>query len=344
MSALGRLFKAGVVGLLVIPTSGALMAFCQNASSSASRQTDALPAAGESRFISIEGLRLQYVDWGGRGETLIFIPGGCDTAFVFGDVASRLAQHFRVLGLTARGCGASDRPQGGYDMSHQIGDILGFMDELGIQRCTLIGHSSGGGKITQFAHRYPERVNRLVYLDTVYGYIAPGLEEKINEQIERTLGGHPMDSVENWKRSGKIWELGAHSAALDRDFAENFVVGEDGRIKERYDTPPTWRTEVDPDMNAGLYTDTHISHPALMIFAMDTDEDRVRQFPQKDRRDLEPLARQTEERRRDEIKKFQSNGSNVRVVELRHAAHYCFVQRPATVSHIIARFLARPIS
>jgi len=121
--------------------------------------------------------RLQYGNWGGSGEPLVFIPGGSDTAFVFGDVADSLAERFRVVGLTARGCGASDRPVNGYDMDHQVGGFRGFIDALDIERATLIGHSRGGGKITQFARRYPDRVYRLVYLDTVFRYVAPGLEE-----------------------------------------------------------------------------------------------------------------------------------------------------------------------
>src|SRR5258708_5988639 len=153
-----------------------------------------------------------------------------------------------------------------------------------------------------------------------------------------------MDSRENWIKSGKIWEPGAQSAAMDRDFDANFSVEPDGRIKARYETPSAWNTEVTRDMVAGLYTDTHISQPALMIFAMDTDHDRIRPFPEKARRDLSPLVRLTDEHRRDEIKKFQSNGSNVHVVELRHTSHYCFVQRPATVVHIITSFLASPVS
>ena len=231
MSTRGSLCKAGIAALLVILAGGAVMSFCQNARSASFRQSNSQPGDGESHFVSIGGVRLQYVDWGGRGEPLIFVPGGCDTAFVFADIASRLAQHFRVLGLTARGCGASARPAEGYDMPHQIDDIAGFMDALNIQRCTLIGHSSGGGKITQFAQRYPERVNRLVYLDTVFGYIAPGLEEGIDARIEAVLGGHAMDSLENWRKSAKIWEPGAQSAAMDRDFAESYSVGPDGKIK-----------------------------------------------------------------------------------------------------------------
>jgi len=95
-------------------------------------------------------------------------------------------------------------------------------------------------------------------------------------------------------------------------------------------------------MQAGLYTDTHITQPALMIFAMDTDQDRAAQFPEPARRDLEPLVRLTDEHRREEIERFRSNGANVRIVELRHAAHYCFVQRPAEIAQLITAFLANP--
>lgn len=198
----------------------------------------------------------------------------------------------------------------------------------------------GGGKITQFANRHPERVNRLIYLDTIYGYVAPGLEEGLNAGVEQMLGGgHPMDSLKNWRENGRVWEPGAHSAAMDRDFEESFTVEPDGKIKERYETPAAWRKDVDRDVQAGLYTDTRVKKPALMIFAMDTDEDRAQQLPKSLRGNLEPLIRLTKEHRQDEIRKFQSNGKNVHILELRHTTHYCFVQRPAAVSSAITSFL-----
>jgi pimeloyl-ACP methyl ester carboxylesterase len=218
-----------------------------------------LEAGVESRVAPVGGLHLHYADWGGSGEPLIFIPGGCDTAFVFGDVATRLAKRFKVVGLTARGCGASDRPESGYDMAHQVADIAGFMDYLKVDRATLIGHSSGGGKITQFAHRYPERVRRLIYLDTVFQYVAPGLEETIDREIGKAVLA--ADSADTRKRKARMWELGAWSAALLRNVEETFAL----------DEPANWRAEIHRDMESALYFDTRIAHAALMIFAMDTD-------------------------------------------------------------------------
>ncbi len=79
-----------------------------------------------------------------------------------------------------------------------------------------------------------------------------------------------------------------------------------------------------------------------MIFAMDTDDDRVSRSPKSARNELEPLAHLTEQRRREEIAEFRRNSANVQIVELRHTSHYCFAQRPETVSRLIASFLLKP--
>ena len=96
-------------------------------------------------------------------------------------------------------------------------------------------------------------------------------------------------------------------------------------------------------MESGLYFDTRITRPALMIFAMDTDRNRVRQFNRQAQRDLAPLIKSTEEHRREEIRELRSNGDQVRVVEMRHTAHYCFVQRSAKVSRLIISFLTAAV-
>lgn len=287
-------------------------------------------------------VRLHYVDWGGSGSALIFVPGGCDTAFVFGDVAERLAARFRVLGLTARGCGASDRPETGYGMDAQVADIVGAMDAWGIRRATLIGHSSGAGKLTQVARRHPERVERLVYLDPVYRTVAPGLEEKLAAGITRAVGGGAMDSWERWKQTAQMWEPGAWSRAMDQNAAELLEAGADGRLHHKRQAPANWRKEVTRDMEAGLYFETRIAHPALAIFAMHTDRDRARQLDAAWQRELRPLIEETERRRRAEIAAFRANGKRMRIVQLRHAAHYVFVQRPDEIARRIAAFCATP--
>ena len=128
---------------------------------------------------------------------------------------------------------------------------------------------------------------------------------------------------------------------MKQNVKEIVTVLPDARLQYRYPSPSRWSKEVTSDMEAGLYFDTRISHPALMIFAMDTDRDRAKQFDRATLRELQPLIEQTEKKRREEIEAFRANGSNVRIVEMRHTAHYCFVPRPKTVIQLMNPFLSR---
>jgi pimeloyl-ACP methyl ester carboxylesterase len=147
-----------------------------------------LPATSHpptSALVTANGIRLHYLDWGGRGDALLFLPGFNDTAHVYDDFAPQFTDRFHVIGLTRRGVGESDKPAGGYDTSTRVEDIRQFLDMLSIRKMSLIGHSMAGDELTLFATRYPERVAKLVYLDAAYdrtpeGYIA-SLSDPTNE-------------------------------------------------------------------------------------------------------------------------------------------------------------------
>lgn len=298
-----------------------------------------LAAATEHRITTPDGVGLQYVSWGGEGEPLILLPGGCDTAWIFGDIAPQLAKHSKVYSLTPRGCGASGRPESGYSVEHHVADVAALMDSLQIERADLAGHSLGGGKITQFALKYPKRVHRLIYFDTAFGYVAPGLEEKLGEGVATLSTKDPMESLDRWKQSARLWDLGAWSPARDRNVEENFTVLPNGRLKRRFATPPNSTKDLRRDLAAGAYSQTKIDHPALMIFSLDTDRDRIKPFPADLRQKLLPLVEETQKRRKAEIAAFRANGKHVQIVELRHTAHYCFVHRPETILKRVNRFL-----
>ena len=128
------------------------------------------PAAYASNFASLDGIALHYLDWGGSGEVLLFLAGGGQTAYVMGGLADRFRESHRVLALTRRGTGESDHPDEGYTIDDHASDIIAFLDEVGIARATLVGHSMAGGEMTRVAELYPSRVQRLVYLDATIDY------------------------------------------------------------------------------------------------------------------------------------------------------------------------------
>src|SRR5688572_16443541 len=121
----------------------------------------------KSAFITVNGVRLHYLDWGGKGETMLFLHGIGDTAHTFYHFAPKFTNRFRVLGLTRRGHGESEVPDGGYDTATRVEDIRQFLDALKISRVVLVGFSASGGEVTMFAGKQPERTIKAVYIDAL---------------------------------------------------------------------------------------------------------------------------------------------------------------------------------
>src|SRR5688500_11438493 len=121
-------------------------------------------------FITVNKVKLHYLDWGGAGETLLFLHGQGDTAHRYDDFAPKFTNQFRVLGLTRRGHGESEIPRTGYDTATLVEDIRQFLDALRIQRAVLAGHSFAGRELTRFAVVHHGRVIKLIYFDAAYDH------------------------------------------------------------------------------------------------------------------------------------------------------------------------------
>src|ERR671922_219635 len=66
------------------------------------------PSPHSVRFVTVDdGVRLEVLDWGGSGRSIVLLAGGGNTAHVFDDFAPKLARHYRVYAITRRGFGTS---------------------------------------------------------------------------------------------------------------------------------------------------------------------------------------------------------------------------------------------
>ena len=126
------------------------------------------PSPHRVGFLSINGARLHYLDWGGHGPVLLLIHGWNSNAHVFDDLAPRLTDRYRVVGLTLRGFGESDTVPGSYSLARYADDLRVLLDSLRVQRATIAAHSFGGWVLTAMARRYPGRIDRAVYLDAAF--------------------------------------------------------------------------------------------------------------------------------------------------------------------------------
>lgn len=121
------------------------------------------------KFVTVNGARLQYLDFGGRGEPLVLLAGLGNTAWIWSEFGPRLARSgFRVVALTRRAHGESEAPANGYTLDTLAADVIALMDSLAMPTAHLVGHSLAGAELTRIAARFPTRVRRLVYVDAAY--------------------------------------------------------------------------------------------------------------------------------------------------------------------------------
>lgn len=177
------------------------------------RWTDASPH--RCAYVAVNGIRLQYLDWGGQGEPVVLLHGSGSTAHSFDDLAPRLTDRHRVLGLTRRGHGHSDHPAGGYTIAQTAADVLAFLDALGIRRAHLVAHSLAGAEITRLATEHPDRVASLVYLDALPDWSAEwAMEDAPVARPYPAAGFASMAERVEWLRR---YFYGFWTPALDAD-------------------------------------------------------------------------------------------------------------------------------
>lgn len=119
-----------------------------------------------SNYISINGQRLHYLDEG-KGSTVLFVHGTPSWSFDFRNIVKKLKSDFRCIAIDHIGFGLSDKPEH-YDYSTQNhGKTLEqFVLEKQLENITLVVHDFGGPVGLDFAIRHPERIRRLVVLNS----------------------------------------------------------------------------------------------------------------------------------------------------------------------------------
>jgi pimeloyl-ACP methyl ester carboxylesterase len=131
---------------------------------------DAVPHSDRSGFLSIDGIRVHFQEFGDRANpTLILIHGYTASVYVWKTTAPLLADSgFHVLAVDLVGFGYSAKPAWfDYTITSQARMISRFMDRLGIGQAVIVGSSYGGAVAATLALDYPDRVGKLVLVDAV---------------------------------------------------------------------------------------------------------------------------------------------------------------------------------
>jgi 4,5:9,10-diseco-3-hydroxy-5,9,17-trioxoandrosta-1(10),2-diene-4-oate hydrolase len=116
------------------------------------------------RYVNIDGIRTRYVV-GGHGPPVLLIHGlGGFLEFWSRNIAP-LSEYFSVYAVDLPGHGLSGKPLGSYTLDFTSEFIVHFMQALGIERASLVGHSLGGMVCLSVAISFPDKVDNLVLVD-----------------------------------------------------------------------------------------------------------------------------------------------------------------------------------
>jgi pimeloyl-ACP methyl ester carboxylesterase len=153
---------ASLVGLLLLSGSG-----CNVVARRRTRLTTQLEDAGFSQRVLQLGADQVHTWVGGSGRPVVLIHGfGASTMWQWNPQALVLAREHRVIMPNLLWFGDSHSTSADYSIDHQVAAVIAALDELGIGEADIVGMSYGGFVAYELACAHPERVRRLVIVDS----------------------------------------------------------------------------------------------------------------------------------------------------------------------------------
>ena len=123
----------------------------------------------DGHVFDLGGLRYHYLDEG-RGDPVVMLHGNPTWSFYYRDLIRALRGEHRCIAPDHIGCGLSDKPDDTryrYELSQRIDDLEALLAHLGVEKdLTLVCHDWGGMIGMGYAVRHPERIGRLVLMNT----------------------------------------------------------------------------------------------------------------------------------------------------------------------------------
>jgi non-heme chloroperoxidase len=293
------------------------------------------------QFVQVEpNVKVEVLDWGGSGRSLILLAGLGRTAHDFDQFATKLTTEHRVYGITRRGFGASDHPptvNGNYSAGRLGDDVLAVCEAMKLDRPVLVGHSIAGEELSSVATHHPEKVSAVIYLDAGYDYAyydpsrgSPWIDSlELRRKLEQLIPGKGPESLKQVANELLV-RLPAFEATL-REWRKYLEV------------MPPLPTSVEPvetpgqAVLEGQQRFAAIRVPALAIYAIPKNLGGAFEN--------NPVARSAAEAAQvtfdgAQAAAFSAAVPSARVIVLPHASHFVFRSNEADVLREMHAFLA----
>ncbi len=201
-------------------------------------------------------MKLNYKTFG-EGQPLIILHGLFGTLDNWQTLARKFAEHFRVFIVDQRNHGKS--PHNDFiDYPSMADDLYDFLSDHDLQQVIVLGHSMGGKTAMQFAHTYPEKVNRLIVVD-----IAPKAYPPGHHFIFDALFSIDLDTIESRSDAEAVMEEKIGDEAIRLFLLKNLTRTKAGGYRWKMNLDAIYRHYE--DILSAVRSETPFANPTLFI-------------------------------------------------------------------------------
>lgn len=244
----------------------------------------------------------------GQGEPLIILHGLFGSADNWLSVARELENDYTIYLLDQRNHGDSGHSDE-WDYQVMAEDLEEFMDEHGIEKAHLLGHSMGGKTAMTFALEHPEKVDRLMVVD-----IAPRYYPVHHQDILDGLNAIDMDQLRSRKEADDILAEYEKEKSTRQFLLKSLGRDDNGKFIWKINLPVI--TEKIENVSQAIDSDKTFDHPTLFITGANS-----RYVQDKDKGDIE--------------KYFPKSN----IIKIKNAGHWIHAEQPEAIIRTIQAFL-----
>ncbi len=196
-----------------------------------------------------DGVKINLAVWEGKGDPILCIHGITANCRCWDKIAEVLSPERTIIAMDLRGRGLSDKPATGYSLDHHLKDILCIMDDLKLDRITLMGHSLGAFITLGFAAMHPDRVNKIVLvdgagdlskdqMDSVFVGIKPALDRlsltfpSKNDYVEKMKAAPYMQPWSDYIENYYLYEINETEGRYRTNIDINHILEEAANVRK----------------------------------------------------------------------------------------------------------------
>jgi pimeloyl-ACP methyl ester carboxylesterase len=184
-------------------------------------------------FVTSEGRRIHYLDWGASDKpAFIMLHGISRSGHSYDHIAPHFTDDYRVIAMDLRGHGDSDwSPNGAYLVEDFVKDLHALVEQLTLRDIVLVGCSMGGRVVQVYAGMYPDRVKKVIAEDV-------GPERP--ETVTRGLTERIKREMEGWASEEELFASLRRNARVSEEIHRSWLRWDtkklaNGRVAWKYD-------------------------------------------------------------------------------------------------------------